>query len=47
MMNAFVKVVSLKRNKTEQEKQMVEVMSSSYDISDKKYIEPILKCLKK
>lgn len=47
MMNAFVKVVSLKRNKTEQEKQMVEVMSSSYDISDKKYIEPILECLKK
>lgn len=47
MMKAFVKAISLKRNKTLQEKEMVKFMSNSYDISDKKYIEPILECLKK
>lgn len=47
MMKAFAKVASLKWNKTDQEKEMIEVLSSSYDISDKKYIEPILECLKK
>ncbi len=35
-----------KKDKTEQEEVMIKMISSSYDISDKKYIEPILECLK-
>ena len=30
-----------------EEQEMIKMISSSYDISDKKYIEPILQCLKK
>lgn len=47
MMKMFVKVLKAKKGKTEMEEEMVKVISSSYDISDKKYIEPILECLKK
>ena len=36
-----------KKDKTEAEEIMVKMISSSYDISDKKYIEPILQYLKK
>jgi len=45
MMKAFVKTLGAKKHKTEAEKEMVKMISASYDISDKKYIEPILKCL--
>lgn len=40
-------VASLKKNKdaTEEERQMAEKISSSYDISNKKYIEPITEYL--
>lgn len=30
---------------TEADEEMIKMISSSYDISDKKYIEPILKCM--
>ncbi len=46
MMKMFVKMLKAKKNKTQEEQVMIKMISSSYDISDKKYIEPILECLK-
>lgn len=46
MMKMFVKTLKAKKNKTEEEEIMAKMLSSSYDISDKKYIEPILQYLK-
>lgn len=46
MMRMFVKAIKAKKNKTAVEEEMAKVMSSSYDISDRKYTEPILKCLR-
>lgn len=46
MMKMFVKTLKAKKDKTEAEQVMVKMISSSYDISDKKYIEPILQCLR-
>lgn len=45
MMKMFVKSLEAKKDKTEAEQEMVKMISASYDISDRKYIEPILKCL--
>ncbi len=47
MMKMFIKTLKAKKNKTETEQEMIKMLSTSYDISDKKYIEPILQCLKK
>lgn len=47
MMKMLLKTLGAKKNKTEAEQEMIKMISSSYDISDKKYIEPILKCLDK
>ena len=46
-MKMFVKGISQKKDATEAEKNMAEMISHSYDISDKKYIEPIVAELKK
>ncbi len=46
MMKIFIKTLKAKKDKTESEQEMIKMISSSYDISDKKYIEPILQCLK-
>ncbi len=45
MMKMFLKVLKAKKEKTEEDKIMIEMISHSYDISDKKYIEPIIQCL--
>lgn len=45
VMKAFINTLKAKKDKTETERQMVNMISSSYDLSDKKYIEPILQCL--
>ena len=45
MMKLFIKTLKKKKDKTEEEETMIKMISSSYDISDKKYIEPILECL--
>ena len=45
-MKMFIKALKAKKDKTETEQEMIKMISSSYDISDKKYIEPILECLK-
>lgn len=47
MMKMFIKAQKAKKDKTEAEQEMIKMISASYDISDKKYIEPILQCLKK
>ena len=47
MMKMFVKTLKAKKDKTKEEQVMLKMISSSYDISDKKYIEPILQCLEK
>lgn len=47
MMKMFLKVLKAKKDKTEAEQEMIKMISASYDISDKKYIAPILECLKK
>lgn len=47
MMKMFIKTLKAKKDKTEEEQIMIKMISSSYDISNKKYIEPILQYLKK
>lgn len=46
MMKMFQKMVGAKKDKTEADIEMLKMISHSYDISDKKYIEPIVKLLK-
>ena len=46
MMKVFLGSLKAKRNKTEEEQAMVKMISDSYDISDRKYIEPILEYLR-
>ena len=45
MMKAFTKTLKSKKDKTEAEEAMVKMISSSYDISDEKYIRPIVEFL--
>lgn len=42
----YVKMIRSKKDKTDAEEEMIRVVSGSYDISDRKYIEPILECLR-
>ncbi len=45
-MKMFIKMLKAKKDKTEEDEIMIQMISSSYDISDVKYIEPILDCLR-
>lgn len=45
MMKMFLKVLKSNRNKTPDDELRIKMISSSYDISDRKYIEPILEYL--
>ncbi len=45
MMKMFIKALKAKKDKSQEEQVMIKMISSSYDISDKKYIEPILQYL--
>lgn len=45
MLKLFYKTLQAKKDKTEQERMMMKVLLTSYDISDKAYIKPILACL--
>lgn len=47
MMKIFIKMLKAKKDKTEAEQEMIQKISKSYDISEKKYIDPILECLKR
>ncbi len=42
MMKAFAKMLASKEDKTKEEMRMAEMISRSFDLSDVKYIEPIL-----
>ncbi len=46
MMKMFIGALKAKKDKTEEEKIQIEMISKSYDISDKKYIEPIVEWAK-
>lgn len=45
MMKMLLITLKAKKGKTETDQEMIKMISASYDISDKKYIEPILNCL--
>lgn len=47
MMKLFLKTLQAKKGKTEAEQEMIKMISASYDISDRKYIEPILEYLER
>jgi flavodoxin len=42
MMKMFLAMLKSNKNKTQKDEEMIKMISTSYDISDKKYIEPIL-----
>ncbi len=46
MMKMFAKMMDGKKDKTESEKVMAEMIGKSYDISDHKYVMPIAECVK-
>ena len=46
MLKMFVKMLSNKKDITEKELAQIQLLSKSYDISDKKYIEPIVNLIK-
>lgn len=46
MMKMFVKMLNARKDKTEADLEQIRMLSSSYDISDIKYIEPIIDFLK-
>ena len=43
-MKMFVRMLA--KNKSEKEQAMAEMLGKSYDLSDRKYIAPIVECLK-
>lgn len=45
MMKMFKKAIGTKKDKTEADIEMLKMISGSYDISDRKYIEPIIELL--
>lgn len=45
MMKMFQKMVGAKKEKTDADIEMLKMISHSYDISDRKYIEPIIKLI--
>lgn len=47
MMKMFIKMLKAKKDKTKAEREMIKMISASYDISDKRYIEPVLECLER
>lgn len=46
-MKSFVSILKKKKDASQKEKDMAEMISHSYDISDEKYIEPIVQYLNK
>ena len=45
-MKSFASILKKKKDASQKEKDMAEIISHSYDISDEKYIEPIVKYLR-
>ena len=47
MMKAYASMLKKQKNQTEDDKKMAEMIGQSYDISDVKYIEPIVEYIEK
>lgn len=45
MMKLFIRTLKAKKDKTETDRETIKMLSQSYDISDRKYMEPILRIL--
>ena len=45
MMKMYAKMLKAKKNKTEDDEAMIKMISQNNDLSDRKYITPILECL--
>lgn len=45
-MKSFASILKKKKDASQKEKDMAEIISHSYDISDEKYVEPIVKYLR-
>lgn len=45
MIKMFMKTLKAKKDKTKEDEIMIKMISASYDISDRKYIVPILESL--
>ena len=45
MMKMYAKMLKSKKNKTEDDEAMIKMLSHSNDMSDRKYIVPIIECL--
>ena len=45
-MKVFIKTLKAKKDKSEADEEMIRMISGSYDISDRRHIEPILECLR-
>lgn len=45
MMKAFSQMVANKKDKTADEEEMARIISHSFDISDRSYLEPMIQCL--
>lgn len=45
MMKMFIRTLKAKKDKTETDREAIKMLSQSYDISDREYIEPILRIL--
>lgn len=46
MMKLFLRSLRARKDKTPEDEAVIRMISSSYDISERKYIEPILECLR-
>ena len=47
VMKIFARMVAKKKDKTEAEAQMAKMISQSYDISDRRYIEPVVRFIRR
>ena len=46
-MKIFARMVAKKKDKTEAEAQMAKMIGQSYDISDRRYIEPVVRFIRR
>ena len=47
MMKAYASMLAKRKDQTEDDKKMAEMVATSYDISDVKYLDPIVEYIEK
>ncbi len=47
VMKIFARMVAKKKDKSEAEAQMAKMIGQSYDISDRRYIEPVVRFIRR